>query len=77
MHFNDPVIKVLDHPLRMWSLKHFHLYTCSDDTSSGMVHLLALRLKQIESNSSITTIYDQNGSLVCEQKEINQAFQEY
>lgn len=39
--------------------------------------MLALRLKQIESNSSITAIYDHNGSLVCERKEINLAFQEY
>lgn len=41
--------------------KHF-------ETGDKVGRMLALKLKQIESNSSITTIYDHNGSLVCEQK---------
>ena len=39
--------------------------------------LLALRLKQIENNSSITSIYDCGGSMVREQKDINNAFREH
>ena len=39
--------------------------------------MLALRLKQIENQHFIPAIYDCKGSLVCEQKQINAAFQEF
>ncbi len=55
----------------------FQLHKKYFESGEKAGEMLALRLKQMEYQHYIPAIYDCKGSLVCEQKQINAAFQEF